>query len=503
VTSPFTTSTIDATHMPVTWRQVNSGLVTHLPYGIASGDPVLGNQRFAFMGLQDNGTRFRNGGNDTRWNQVVGGDGVGTAISIHPDGSHQVFFQSLPGRREFCRPGETFFIPGSFDPAIHIDCNSGLLHPNQGPDNLNTEFTTWNTATNPNLPNGDSEPFLQRYSAVGDANGSLMTITSQYAWKINVDDSDNVTYTLISNLFASRIGSTVTARSSRGMIFVTPWTYDIGFPEPSRLYGVPLSGGFFYVGVENSFDPNNGVLQPWTWNSSQSALGSTGAGGALQQMSSTSSIAFPHNPVNLGGTVPQQPKDLLNTYIVSSVTPLDLTNNLIRDDVGRIFKTTNNGASWTSIAPVSSGMPNVPVDIVRFDPGDPTDQTIYAGTDIGMYRTTDGGAHWSRYGFGLPMVRITDISFASNGSLIRVATYGRGVWEIYPHDQAPVAAGTPDWDMNGQVDFLDLAAMASRLGTAPGDGSNKYESTIDTDQSGVLDDSDLTTLLGQYGNGSN
>src|SRR5207248_6478475 len=117
-----------------------------------------------------------------------------------------------------------------------------------------------------------------------------------------------------------------------------------------------------------------------------------GSGGALQQMTSTSSIDFPRNPTHLGGAAPVFPTDLLSTYIVSSVTPLDVTNQLIRDDVGRIFKTTNGGATWTSIAPVSSGMPNVPVNIVRFDPGDPTDQSIWAGTDLGVYRTTNGGA---------------------------------------------------------------------------------------------------------------
>ena len=217
-------------------------------------------------------------------------------------------------------------------------------------------------------------------------------------------------------------------------------------------------------------------------------------------MSSTSSIDFPHDPTHLGGAAPVFPTDLLKTYIVSSVTPVDLFNQLIRDDVGRIFKTTNSGTTWTSIAPVSSGMPNIPVSIVRFDPGDATDQTIWAGTDIGVYVTFNGGTSWERYGNGFPMVRVTDMSFARNGSLLRVATYGRGIWEIYPHQRAATAAGSGDWDLNGAIDFIDLAAAASRLGkTSASTAQPGYDYNLDTDASDSLDDADLTALLAKYG----
>ncbi|HYV47952.1 MAG TPA: hypothetical protein VFA20_23995 [Myxococcaceae bacterium] len=507
----FTTATVDPNNMPITWRQMNAGLVTHLHYSIASGDPVLGNQRYAFTGLQDNGTRMRDTGNSTKWNQVVGGDGVAAAISIYGDASHQVFLHSLPGRRQLCRPGERFFVPGSFDPAIKIDCNSGLLHPNQGVDDLNTEFLTWNRVVNPNLPNGDSEPFLLRIIPTNDGLGTMFTISTQYAWKMHVNDDDTATYELISNIFANRTANPPAAvRSPRGMMTVTPWTYttvlnpgSVGAPEQtfkSRLYGVPLSGGWYYIGLENSYDTLNGVPLPWSWTSSQTVVGSTGGTGVLQQMLNTSSIDFPRDPTHLGAPPPVFPTDLMRTYIVSSQTPADTGNQLVRDDVGRIFKTTNNGVSFTSIAPVSSGMPNTPVNIVRFDPGDPTDQTIYAGTDLGVYRTTNGGATWTRYGNGFPLVRVTDMSFARNGSLLRVATYGRGIWEIYPHQKAPTAAGDGDWDKNGRVDFLDLAAAASRLGKNPTVESNpRYDSTLDIGNHSTIDNSDLSALLSKYG----
>jgi hypothetical protein len=42
----------------------------------------------------------------------------------------------------------------------------------------------------------------------------------------------------------------------------------------------------------------------------------------------------------------------------------------------------------------------------------------------------DGGASWHLYGSGLPMVVVSDLYMPTDGSYLRVSTYGRGVWEI-------------------------------------------------------------------------
>jgi len=61
----------------------------------------------------------------------------------------------------------------------------------------------------------------------------------------------------------------------------------------------------------------------------------------------------------------------------------------------------------------ATALPNVPINVVKVDPGD--NQTIYAGTEIGLYRSIDGGASWARYGTGLPLVSVTDLSVALDG----------------------------------------------------------------------------------------
>jgi hypothetical protein len=97
-------------------------------------------------------------------------------------------------------------------------------------------------------------------------------------------------------------------------------------------------------------------------------------------------------------------------------------------NASHIWKSMNGGRSWASIDH-SNGFPfGIPVHVVKVDPLD--NKIVYAGTDMGLYRTADGGTSWSRFGFGLPLVAVRDIYIAPDGSFIRIGTYGRGVWEM-------------------------------------------------------------------------
>jgi photosystem II stability/assembly factor-like uncharacterized protein len=92
----------------------------------------------------------------------------------------------------------------------------------------------------------------------------------------------------------------------------------------------------------------------------------------------------------------------------------------------RVLKSVDGGASWSN---ASSGLPAVPTTKLIVSPRDPSGNTVYAGTWLGVYETTDGGVSWHLYGSGLPMVVVSDLYVPSDGSYLRVSTYGRGVWE--------------------------------------------------------------------------
>ncbi|MFZ9617489.1 MAG: dockerin type I domain-containing protein, partial [Holophagaceae bacterium] len=95
----------------------------------------------------------------------------------------------------------------------------------------------------------------------------------------------------------------------------------------------------------------------------------------------------------------------------------------------KLYKSTNGGTTWSAIGGASSGLPfGVPVHVIKNIPGDGT--KLFCGTDFGIYYSEDSGNTWVRYGAGLPLVAVRDIYIAPDKSFIRIATYGRGVWEI-------------------------------------------------------------------------
>lgn len=97
--------------------------------------------------------------------------------------------------------------------------------------------------------------------------------------------------------------------------------------------------------------------------------------------------------------------------------------------VPNVFKSTNinsGNPTWTNI---SGTIPAVPVSAFVVDPTN--SNTLYAGTDIGVFASTDGGANWVPFGTGLPRVAVFDMAI-TNGSprKLRVATHGKGMYEI-------------------------------------------------------------------------
>ncbi len=92
-----------------------------------------------------------------------------------------------------------------------------------------------------------------------------------------------------------------------------------------------------------------------------------------------------------------------------------------------VHKSSNLGLSFTKAC---TGLPAVPIQKILVSPADPTGLTAYAATWIGVYRTTNGGASWSQFGAGLPVVKVSDLYMPARGGFLRIATYGRGIWEI-------------------------------------------------------------------------
>jgi hypothetical protein len=92
------------------------------------------------------------------------------------------------------------------------------------------------------------------------------------------------------------------------------------------------------------------------------------------------------------------------------------------------------GAAWTD---VSGSLPDVPASALLVDPTD--SNTIYLGTDIGVFRSTTRGNDWRSFNRGMPPVVVHDFSANASG-VIQVATYGRGAYELGASDRPSIAA---------------------------------------------------------------
>ena len=91
---------------------------------------------------------------------------------------------------------------------------------------------------------------------------------------------------------------------------------------------------------------------------------------------------------------------------------------------GHIFLTNNSGGNWTDI---SNNLPDIPTNALLIDPL--TASTLYAGTDIGVFRSTNGGTAWNTFNNGLPPVVVSNFDAQASGR-IQLASYGRGAYEL-------------------------------------------------------------------------
>ncbi len=331
----------------------NNGLVTHLFYTVA-GSPDFPN--LVIGGTQDDGTRLRTG-NGTIYNQVLGGDGMGTGYSQQ---------------------------------------NTNTVIASAQGSNMRTNLS--------NTPPEVIQNFVGATSGLADVGFGFFTAVVPAP--AGLDPTGRVFF----HFSNARVW-----RSNNGGLNWNLIGSAVGVPSP----GLPPVRRF--------------RSSPYNLGVSPSDLNRIAVGAAGGFLDITTDGGATWTDLNLSTLVPGY------QGFVTNVTWQDNQNlwiTAVAQAAGavRVIKASiaSPAASWASASftPMQSGLPDLPVTRVYFDPRDASRATIFAATHVGIYRTLDGGASWEPYGSGLPTVRVNDIYMPSDGGFMRIATYGRGIWEL-------------------------------------------------------------------------
>ena len=116
--------------------------------------------------------------------------------------------------------------------------------------------------------------------------------------------------------------------------------------------------------------------------------------------------------------VEPSPHDPANAYVA-------VLRYLLGDPKPYIYKTENYGKNWTLLTTGNNGIPDdFPTRVIREDPE--REGLLFAGTEYGMFVSTNDGEIWKPFQQNLPVTPITDLKI-HRGDLA-LSTMGRGFW---------------------------------------------------------------------------
>jgi len=176
-------------------------------------------------------------------------------------------------------------------------------------------------------------------------------------------------------------------------------------------------------------------------------------------------------------TPPNLEEGMVNQIEVSPHDPatvyLAYNRYKFNDFTPYILKSTDFGQTWKNMAKGIDAEAHVKV--VREDPN--KKDLLYAGTELGVYISFDGGKKWSKFQQNLPIVPINDLMVHQNDLI--VATQGRAFWvldDITPLHQLADAAKADFFVYEPRAAIRDNAfrTKSPTLGKNPYPGLNMF-----------------------------
>jgi len=494
------------------WTQLTNGLPTSGKYRCevaVSGTPgklyvVYGDSNYGYGGVY----RSTNGGNN--WTlmsstpNIMGwaNDGSGTggqawydlSIACDPNSSNTIYVGGVNIWKS-TNGGSTWSIVGHWygagsTPYVHADHHHAIFRPNTSQLYVGTDGGVYKSTNGGSSWShlNDGMNITQYYKISQSTSDSAVVLagaqdngshlrSSTYNWsEVTGGDgmdngvdavNDNLMYTSIyyGSFYKSTNGgsffssiNTLSASGSGNWVTpfqVDPVTTNTAYAGFKKLWKTTNAGASWSATSTNNVNGNSNIdefeVAPSNTNYiyaliDQGVYKSTNGGSTWSTITPSGSLS-PGNNV-LGIAIDPNDED----HIAIAISGFNSNK--------KAMESFNGGQTWTNI---SSGLPNVPATAVVFE-GNNSDG-IYVGTDIGVYYKSSTYPSWVSFNQNLPNVIISDLEIYEDEALLRIGTYGRGVWQsplMLGLSAPPVAAFSADpVSTCGLGDTIQLADNSS------------------------------------------
>ncbi len=348
------------------WAYKNEGLQVATIWAF---DDSENDEELAIVGLQDNGTLFRYDTLGNMWHFIYGGDGG--ASRIDPNQPDKLYFS----------PGDKSLL--SFDLTTFKRTNEAIKLPND-PRSKKDKAGTSKTTAMVNHPKTGVPWF-----------GFTELFSKEIANPSRTDQPEDV-WTLQSDIHKTE-----------------PFQWRRQITELEFCKAQPENIYVVTGGQQNS---------PWYDWQLPSVLYKSTSGGVAGRLSEEKRF----KPVNYPGM--EYDDDTLAIITSIAVAPFNpehvwITYTGIPGEY-RVWFSSNGGDTWKNADPDGIFEDN-PVNAIAYQEG--SADRLYLGTDRGLY-TKNRFTGWEKVE-GFPNVRITEMKINYAFNKLRVATFGRGLWE--------------------------------------------------------------------------
>lgn len=159
----------------------------------------------------------------------------------------------------------------------------------------------------------------------------------------------------------------------------------------------------------------------------------------------------------------------------------------------RVFVSTDGGENFTNI---SSGLPSISARSIVVDENDSED--VYVGMNIGVYHRSKNSSKWNQYGTGLPLVANNELEIQEKSGKLRVATYGRGLWECELRSKINCAKPSA---LNSKVIGITKAMLSWNKSSSAVNYTVEYKTSGASSWTSVSDLNDTSVLLESLSSG--